>query len=621
MENIKPIDQEFPLSYNSYAAFDATSLKSLMQQRLLENGTFTDQVFEGSNFNNLLDIIAYSYNVLLFYLNQTSNESLFSNAQLYENMNKIVKLLNYKPTGFLTSILNFKAIANATLPLGVYTIPRYSYFTINDIYYSFNTDLTFVKSTDEVENLTELSDYSILYQGRFVEYPIAISTGEKFEEITIVSVDADGNNETIDNNNIFVYVRDSSGNWKEWKRVDSIYLEKGNSDVFEVRLNENQRYVIKFGNNITGKKLTAGNLIAIYYLKTDLNNGKVGPNTLDDNQLFFYNTEQYNTILDSVRGLDVNVITFEQSNNISFTNNSASTDSSNIESVDQIRENAPNFFKQQSRLVTVEDIKTFINGNFNNIISDVAVVNNWEYLDEHIRYMYNIGLKDPSLDSRVLVNQVTYADSCNFNNIYVYCVPKILSDSPFDYTKAFLGPGLKDFIVNKINNYKMSTIEIVYQDPVYMGVGFCTATPTEIFNKQLNSDFIDDTKLIIGKSNKSNISNSEIIRKVKDLFYNYFSFKNVKLGQIVDIQYLTQQLFGIDGIENFSTVRNNIVSPGLSLLVFNPVYSNGSEDISIVTQNIRLPYFKIPFWHNVSILDKQIQIVPANNLTSNIREY
>jgi hypothetical protein len=188
--NEKPLDQDFPLAYNAYAAFDATNLKTLMQQRLSENGTFTDQVFEGSNFNNLLDVVAYMYNVLLFYLNQTSNESLFSSSQIYENMNKIVKLLNYKPQGIQTSILNFNASANQSLPPGVYTIPRFSYFTINDLYYSFNTDLTFIKTNDQVEFLSELSDYALLFQGEFIEYPLYVSTGEYYEEFNIVSVNS-----------------------------------------------------------------------------------------------------------------------------------------------------------------------------------------------------------------------------------------------------------------------------------------------------------------------------------------------------------------------------------------------------------------------------------------------
>jgi hypothetical protein len=621
MNNVKPVDQEFPLAFNSYAAFDATSLKRLMQQRLTENGTFTDQVFEGSNFNNLLDVVAYSYNVLLYYLNQTSNESIFSNVQLYENMNKIVKLLNYKPVGNLTSILGYDATANENLPIGVYTIPRFSYFTINDIYYSFNTDLTFVKSTSGAEKLTELSEYSLLYQGRFIEFPISVSNGENFEEVSIVSVDEDGNNEQIDHNNIFVFIRESSGIWKEWKRVDNIFLERGNSEAFEVRFNENQRYNIKFGNNVTGKKLVAGSLIAIYYLNTDKNLGVVGAGTLDDNQLFFFNTEQYNTIFNDVRGANSRIITLEEANNISFTNKNASTNSSDLENTEQIRVNAPNYFKQQGRLVTTDDFISYLKTGFANIISDVTVVNNWEYLDEHVRYLYNIGLKDPGLDSRVMLNQVSYADSCNFNNLYIYAVPKILSNNDFSFERGYLGAGIKDYILNKVQSLKMSTVELVFQDPVFLAIGFGVASQEEVFNKQLGIDVSKESKLTLGKSSKSGISNSEIIRQVKNIFTEYFSFTNTKLGQIIDVQELTQKILNIEGVENISTSRNNINLPGLSLLSFNSVYSNGNEDIEIITQNIKLPYFKIPYWFDYTLLDAQIQVVPADILTPTVREY
>ena len=263
MNNPLPLDQEFPIQFNEYAAFDALSLKSLMQDRLTVNGTFTDQVYEGSNFNNLLDIVAYSYNVLVYYLNQTGNEGLFSSSQIYENMNKIVKLVNYKPMGPTTSILNYNATATSDISPGVYTIPRFSYFTVNDIYYSFNQDATFVKSVTGVEILSDLTERTLLYQGEFIEYPIYISTGENFEEVSVVSVDQDGINDSIDNNNIYVFVRGNNGKWVEYSRVDNLFLQNGVSESFEVRFNENQRYVIKFGNNVTGKKLTSGNLVAI----------------------------------------------------------------------------------------------------------------------------------------------------------------------------------------------------------------------------------------------------------------------------------------------------------------------------------------------------------------------
>lgn len=107
---------EFDLSTDSYAAFDAVSLRDLIKRRLTEKNIFTDQLFEGSNLSSLVDVIAYSYHTLLFYLNRTSSESIFTEAQLYENVNRIVKLLNYNPAGYKTSVLTFQA--KATAPLG-----------------------------------------------------------------------------------------------------------------------------------------------------------------------------------------------------------------------------------------------------------------------------------------------------------------------------------------------------------------------------------------------------------------------------------------------------------------------------------------------------------------------
>lgn len=616
-----PSDQEFPLSFNSYAAFDALSLKQLMKQRLAENGTFTDQVFEGSNFNNLLDVIAYSYNVLLYYLNQTSNESLFSSAQLYENMNKIVKLINYNPVGPQTGLLNYEVTANTGLPPGVYTIPRFSYFTINDIYYSFNSDLTFVKSSTGIEVINELSNFSFLYQGKFHEYPVYVSIGENYEEFSIVLVDDQENNQLIDNNNFFVFVRDKSGYWKEWNRVDNIYLSDGSSEVFEVRLNENQRYSIKFGNNVTGKKLEGGDIVAVYFLKTDGSLGEVGPNTLLDNNLFFFNTTQYDQIMNDIRSSDIKILTFDQTAFLRFNNENSSIPFSNLEDTNKIRENAPNYFKQKGRLVTTEDISTYIKTNFENVISDVVVVNNWDYLDKHVKYLYNLGLKQPMLDSRVLINQVMFADSCNFNNVYIYCVPKMLYTNSFTQKRGYLTPGVKETIISKINKLKTCTTEIVFQDPVYYGIGFGAASQREVFNKELTVDILKESKLQIIKSDNSLLNDSQIKNKIISILLDYFDFKNTKLGQLINIQKITQDILNVEGVENISTVRGENVSPGLTLLGFNTVYNDPKEDISILNQNLKLEYFQIPFWFDSSIINNQIEIVTIDSMQSNNREY
>ena len=65
---------DFSLNKDAYTSFDALTLKQLIKKRLNDGDVFTDQIFEGSNISAIIDIIAYSYHTLLFYLNQTSSE-------------------------------------------------------------------------------------------------------------------------------------------------------------------------------------------------------------------------------------------------------------------------------------------------------------------------------------------------------------------------------------------------------------------------------------------------------------------------------------------------------------------------------------------------------------------
>ena len=64
---------QFDLPVNAYASFDAQSMRDLILDRLNNNSDigFTDQNYEGSNLNAIIDIIGYSFHTLMFYLNQT----------------------------------------------------------------------------------------------------------------------------------------------------------------------------------------------------------------------------------------------------------------------------------------------------------------------------------------------------------------------------------------------------------------------------------------------------------------------------------------------------------------------------------------------------------------------
>jgi hypothetical protein len=602
-------NQNFPLSFNSYAAFDATSIKTLMQQRLIDGGVFTDQIFEGSNFNSLLDVIAYSYHVLLFYLNRTANEASFTNAQLYENVNRIVKLLNYNPIGIQTSVLSFSAVANDSLEKGIYTIPKYSYFTINDTSYSFTEDLTFSKSTSGVEVLNDLNESGLLYQGSFIQYPLYIATGEEFEEFNIVSVDADGNNDLIDHSHIHVYVKSGNNSWKQYNSVNSLYLENNLSETYELRLNENQRYSIKFGNGVTGKKLNEGDFIVVFYLKSDGPNGEAGSNVLNGSRLFIYNTQLYSEIMSQIRAAGSNILNISEAAQLNFENNLPSSKFTYQEDSKSIKNNARNTYKTQYRLINSTDFENYIKNNFSNLIQDVKVVNNTDYVEGHLQYLNEIGLSEPNLDSRILFNQINFSNSCNFNNVNCYCIPKIPQNETANFNK-FLSIGLKNRIKDSLNQIKILTSEIVFQDPVYMEVGIGVASSDEINNKKLYPEIVSESKLVIKKKSQSFISDSSIVENIVNAFKSFFD--NQTLGKKIEIDKIDTSILGINGIESFFTQRvvngETIVINGLSLMVFNPIYSAPEEDIQIINQSLILPFFKSPYYGNYDVLKGNIVI-------------
>ena len=462
-------ESDFRIEQDGYVAFDAVSLKDLIIERMNQQQVFTDQNYEGSNLSAIIDIVAYSYHVLIYYLNKNSSESNFSQAELYENINQIVKSIDYNPTGPQTSNLSFEATANANLATNLYTIPRYSYFTFSGTSFSFTEDVSFQKSLNGIEALTNLQNNTLLYNGEFVEFPVFEAIGENNEVATLAATNLN-DNFYIDNNSIDVYVKPVGLNsaWEKWSRSASLYLESGSAKKYSVRFNEEERYEIKFGNNVNGKKLNAGDLVQIYYLKSDGLEGQVSKGTLNNQQLYFYNTSTFNEILTDTTTAGTNIITSAESANVTFTNINSSTLFKEKETVAEIKQNAPNLFNSQYRLVTTDDYKNYISKNFGNWVRSVEVVNNFDYTSIYQKYFFDIGLDRHNDDSRVLFNQINFADACDFNNVYVFAVPNKVLETSLDIRTNYLSVAQKNAINILLSDVKSATTELVVTDPVYM---------------------------------------------------------------------------------------------------------------------------------------------------------
>jgi len=139
-----------------------------------------------------------------------------------------------------------------------------------------------------------------------------------------------------------------SGSWKEYQEVDNLFLSSSVDRVFDIRMNENGHYEVKFGNGIFGKSLNIGDEVAVFYILSDNQKGIISKNAINGNKLFIYNTSSFNEIFDEVNtDLISSQITDVNKSYLTFNNPSNSTVIQEAETVDQIRENSPVFLSNQ----------------------------------------------------------------------------------------------------------------------------------------------------------------------------------------------------------------------------------------------------------------------------------
>jgi hypothetical protein len=576
----------FPVPKDAYVAFDGLTIKEKIKDRLNQTGIFTDQNYEGSNLAAINDSIAMSFSLLLYYLNQNSVNSQFSETTIYENINRIVKELNYNPVGYQTASVDFSLSANS-LNAGFYTIPRYSNINIGGLTYSLSEDLSFTKTENgTLEKINGIENDTILYQGSFTEFPVFIPAGSP-NEIVYLTVD---DNIMVDNFTIDVYVETNSV-WEKWDKTQSLYINNSEDKVYELRFNENKRYELKFGDNINGKQLSTANRVLIYYLVSNGENGEIGAEGLKGKKMSQLISNNLNIILNQNNTL---YMTSGQMQYLVLNNKFPSTYFSEPETISSIRKNAPGVFRSQFNITTKKSYESFMKSNFYNIIQDVKVMNNAEYLDSYLKYYYNLGLTKPQYESRALYNQVNFSDSCSFNNVYIFSVPKTIKN-----TLSYLSPSQKQIIIDTIQDEQVLTSETIIADPVYIAFDICVQETNTITTSDINN-----TEIYVIRHSNNRRSETSIKTDIQDAIVNFFDVKNNTLGQRINLQQLNTNILNIDGVNQIYTrnkVTNNLLE-GLQFVFWNPVYF----DITVAqTQSvINLENFQFPFLNNKLFVDR-----------------
>jgi hypothetical protein len=595
---------EYNLPTDAYLNFDASSLKDFIIQKLNQNSKFTDQNYEGSNLSSLIDIIAYTTHVLMFYLNQTSSESLFTQSSIYENMNRIIKLVGYNPIGKQTSQVPVNCVAGEDLSPGSYYLKKYSYFLIDSTQYTILNDFFFEKTTNSEESITAINDNLILYQGTVGEYPSYIAEGTSFETFPIVVDNLVNSNDDsfIAEGTTSVYVKEkASESWYEYSKVDTIYFANSNERIYESRLNESGHYEIKFGNDTFGRQLEEGDEVRVMYLLSDGNAGVISKNTINGNKIFNYSSSIFNEIYNDVYQQTSILISRDNSTFLSFKNPLNSTPITDAESVEDLKRNVPYLIASQYRLVSEKDYEIFLKKSIPNILNSVKVVNNEKFLEEYIQYFYNICV-DPNKVNRVILNQVNFADSCDFNNVNIFCVPNFSLNVDESYP-SYLTNSFKNLLKDLTNDKKMLSHEIVPRDPIYTAfdIGYSSKKATK------NSYF--DTKLIVTVDKNTRTNKQAIKELIKNKIVNFFKAENNELEGIMDLSSLTSDILNIDGVNLIQTKNfsENSFFNGLSFISWNPLFED--SDSEFVNQNTTLPFFKFPYFYRPNNLINKIEII------------
>lgn len=275
---------------DSYSLFNATDVKSYIINELSksDNPVFSGCSYMGSNMNALIDIVSLISQQILFHFSLNTSEASFTTANLYENMSKLVNILNYKPIGKQTSMIpvrftlnvdEFLKASNAQGAAQYITIPRFTKVSYNSNYYLKNEIVIPILDSTQ----TALNIDTILFEGEMRESTIFESNGDEFETFIINDTFINSSRRFITDNFFVVYVDElGNGQWKEYTETSSLYLHSGLDAVYERRFNEDMNYEFKFGNGINGKKFEKGARIVIFYLLSNGEESILGDDTISD---------------------------------------------------------------------------------------------------------------------------------------------------------------------------------------------------------------------------------------------------------------------------------------------------------------------------------------------------
>ena len=335
------------MSFNQFTNLDFDDLRTQIKDYLRSNSDFTDFDFEGSNFSTLIDLLAYNSYITAYNTNMAVNEVFLDSATLRENVVSLARNIGYIPRSRRSSRAKVSFSVDMTGNINSRTLTLYAgtvalgAVTGGNFIFSIPENVTTPIQSSGFAQFQNLE----IYEGRHLTSTFVMNYSQSNQRFILP-------NPNIDTTTIRVKVTDAVT--EVYSIYDNILNINKDSRIFLIQEVSDQRYEIRFGDNILGKRPPDGSRIEVSYIIT---NGLSGN---DATNFTFAGILKDNNIQDVTSGVSL------------LRTQSKSENGDEIEDIDSIKYLAPRVYASQYRAVTANDYKGLIPYIYPNVDSVTA---------------------------------------------------------------------------------------------------------------------------------------------------------------------------------------------------------------------------------------------------------
>lgn len=475
---------------------------------------------------------------------------------------------------------------------------------------------------------SDIDNFVIAVNGTWSSTFITSSTtGERNESYNIQDLHVSSTN--VSDGTLYAIAYDPSTiqdqGIRVYKQVSSLRNYGSGDRVFEYYVDIDKTITIKFGDGVYGEVLPQNNSLMLFYIVNNGENGEISQSVFTDGQAAIsvgsILQRSYDSGLsDQSLALDRFIYDNVDTSNVDKTNCPyiskllSSANSSNeytprmdmffvpatssskfedIETVDYIRSVAPQYNRTSDRVITKSDLEILLKRDYVQYVYDASIMDNFDYMSKFYKWLYSYD----KLSKDVSSNGYKFADSCNFNDIYVWLKSysnypvndfikktmernlqskKILTseivflDSILTYFYPYVGSIQDDidWLLYAREKYNFLVKEKNLSDPYYKKWksiddlfdkvnGTLLRQPTKRLINYILSGESTELKIEVDAFRDSNMNEnmSTIKSNISNCVNKIFSLENNKLGQSIALNELNSEIGKISGLRRIQTTK------------------------------------------------------------------